>query len=164
MPVNANKYCIVWWNKRKYFKFTFTFELIFNNACSSTQVNGLWAQGRTTCWTRGEHRMEPAYSRLGQKHRCMFWKQPLIPPAWHGVRNWRSLLVFKVFLSLSVSSLKSRPRCWAAIYPWMTSTLSPDRGTRRPPCTRSSIKNAENEEKDISPFSQGRCLPGDCHT
>lgn len=35
--------------------------------CFSTQVNGLWAQERTIYWMHGEHRMEPAYFRLGQQ-------------------------------------------------------------------------------------------------
>lgn len=57
--------------------------------------------------------------------------------------------IFSSFFFL-VSSLKSRPRCWAVIYPWTTSTLSPDQGTRRQPYTRSSIKNAETKKGHLS--------------
>lgn len=63
-----------------------------------------------------------------------------------------SVLVFNIFsfFFFLVSSLKSRPRCWAVIYPWTTSTLSPDQVTRRQPYTRSSIKNAETKKGHLS--------------
>lgn len=67
-----------------------------------------------------------------------------------GGASWSLFLVFKLVSFFLVSSLKSRPRCSAAIYPWMTSTSSPDRGTRRQPYTRSSIKNVETGNGQIS--------------
>lgn len=122
--------------------------------CCSTQVNGLWAQGRITCWMLGEHRMEPAYSRFGHQITACFLSE--ISGNYHEIAaifrfirpNCYSTSIFSP--SFFVSSLKSRPRCWAAIYPWMTSTLSLDQGTRRQPYTRSSIKNAETKKGHFS--------------
>lgn len=66
--------------------------------------------------------------------------------------------LFSIFsLFFFVSSLKSHPRCWAAIYPWMTSTLSPDQGTRRQLYTRSSIKKAEMKKGRFSFLARPVC-------